>query len=126
MRYLLDTTVLIDYLKGCKDVVSRIKGLAEEGAILGCCCINVAEVYRGLKEKEMASADKLIDHLYYFEVSSKIAKMAGEYQNEYAKKGITLSLADAIIGAVALVHRAVLLTANIRHYPMPGIIVKEV
>ncbi len=119
MKYLLDTTVLIDYLKGCDDVVDKIKGLAKSGAILGCCCVNITELYRGLREKEKAGADKLISHLHYFEITPKIARTAGEYQNEYAKKGITLSLADVIIGTVAFANKAILLTANIKHYPMP-------
>ncbi|MEK9149344.1 MAG: type II toxin-antitoxin system VapC family toxin [Candidatus Desantisbacteria bacterium] len=125
MKYFLDTTVLIDYLKGCEDVVDRIKHLARQGAILGCCCINITELYRGLREKEKQAAEKLINHLHYFEITPKTAKIAGEYQNEYGKKGITLSLANAIIGATAVTNKAVLLTANIKHYPMTELTVER-
>lgn len=47
-----------------------------------------------------------------------IAKLAGEYSNGYGKKGVTLSLADATIGAVTNAYKLKLLTHNKKHYPM--------
>jgi len=43
----------------------------------GCCCINITETYTGMKEKEKEKTDKFIESLYYFEVTSDIAKVAG-------------------------------------------------
>ena len=44
-KYLLDTTALIDYLKGHQPVVELLRELAEQGHDLGICCINVTELY---------------------------------------------------------------------------------
>lgn len=124
-KYLLDTTAIIDYLNGRKHVVSLIKDLAYRGYILACCCINIAEVYRGLKEKEKKAASKLIESLEYFEVSREIARQAGEYQCQYVQQGKTLSTSDVIIAATAIAKKAILLTANVSHYPMSELKLQE-
>ncbi len=124
-RYLLDTTVLIDYLNGRPHVVSTIKRLAQEGHILGVCCINVTELYAGLREHEKAAAQKLIENLTYFDVTPEAARKAGEYIYAFARKGITLSTSDVTIAALAVANRAVLVTANVDHYPMPDVQLME-
>ncbi len=55
-KYLLDTTVIIDYLRGKDKTVKLIRKLFFEGSFLGCCPINVIEVYAGMKEKDVAIA----------------------------------------------------------------------
>jgi len=120
-KYLLDTTVLIDHLRGHQPVVELITGLAQAGNQLAVCSINAAELYSGLSEKHRNIAGKLIDNLENWEVSMDIAKLAGIYRFDFARKGITLSVADCLVAAVAIVNDAVLITANARHYPMDEI-----
>ena len=50
--YLLDTTVLIDYLRGHPGVIARLRALAEEGHELTVCAISVAEVFAGLRGED--------------------------------------------------------------------------
>jgi len=56
-NYLLDTTVIIDYLRGRPEVVGLIKRLFAEGSSLGCCPINIIEVYAGMRKKEREGTD---------------------------------------------------------------------
>lgn len=125
-RYLLDTTVLIDYLNGRPHVVSTIKRLAQEGHILGICCINVTELYAGLLEHEKPAVQKLIENLAYFEVTPEVARKAGEYIYAFARKGVTLSTSDVTIAAVAVANHALLVTANVDHYPMVDVHLMEI
>src|SRR4030042_4925999 len=120
-KYLLDTTVLIDHLRGQQKVTDMIIRLARQGNELGVCCINIAELYAGLSDKERIKAEKLIDNLYYYETSKDIAKMAGCYRFDFARKGITLSTSDTIVAAIALSHGVTLITANVKDYPMKEI-----
>jgi predicted nucleic acid-binding protein len=117
-RYLLDTTVLIDHLTGRRKAVEMVKSLARQGHVLGVCSINVAELYSGLNSQERASADVLITGLDYFEISPEDAKRAGGYRSEFATKGITLTTADTLIAATAVGYGAILVTANVKDYPM--------
>ncbi len=124
-RYLLDTTALIDYLAGRQVVVEVIKELAKGGHSLGVCGINIAELYSGLKEEKRLQADYLIDSLLYYEITLQVSKMAGGYRFAFARQGKTLSVADTIVAATAIVNEAILITANKKDYPMDEIKVLE-
>lgn len=50
--FLLDTNVIIDALNGKKDRNPFLLGLIDQGHLLACCPINVAEVYAGVRPKE--------------------------------------------------------------------------
>lgn len=51
-NYLLDTTVIIDCLRGEKETVEFLVRIASEGSSAGCCLINIVEVYAGMGGKE--------------------------------------------------------------------------
>jgi tRNA(fMet)-specific endonuclease VapC len=124
--YLLDTTVIIDFLRGHNGKIELLMELSLRGDTLGCCCINVSEVYAGMKEKEKKQTEDLINSLEYFAVSRDTAKLAGTYQSYYSRKGITLSTSDVIIAAVAIENNLILVTDNKKHFPMPELNVLEV
>lgn len=124
--YLLDTTVIIDFLRGHSGRIELLMELSSRDNMLGCCCINVSEVYAGMKEKEKRQTEELIDSLEYFTISRNTAKLAGAYQSYYARKGITLSTSDVIIAAVAIENNLILVTDNKRHFPMPELKMFEV
>jgi len=124
-KYLLDTTAIIDHLKGKKEATSFLEKLGEQGEIVGCCCINITETYAGMREDERDKTDQFIQSLYYFEITPEIAKLAGEFKNQYTRKGITLSVSDVIIAAITLTNDLILVTSNPKHYPMPKIQIYE-
>ena len=49
-------------------------------------------------------------------------RLAGDLQRQWRGKGLTLSLPDVTIAAVAIEHRLILLTDNKRHFPMPELL----
>lgn len=124
-KYLLDTTALIDYLAGRPIVVDLVKKLAREGHSLGICCINIAELYSGLKEGERHQANRLIDSLSYYEVTREASKLAGNYRFKFARQGVALATANIIVAATAVANEAILITANKRDYPMDEIKILE-
>ena len=124
-KYLLDTTALIDYLARRLKVVNLVKKLAREGHSLGACCINITELYSGLKEGERPQADRLIDSLLYYEVTREISKLAGNYRFVFARQGIALSTADTIVAGTTIANEAILITANKKDYPMDEIKILE-
>jgi len=118
-KYLLDTTVIIDYLRGKDKTVKLIRKLFFEGSFLGCCPINIIEVYAGMKEKERKVTEEFIDSLENYKLTKEIAKQAGEYKKKYQREGISLSLPDVAIAGIAVANDLILLTDNQKHYPMP-------
>ena len=116
---ILDTSVLVDYLRGRKPAIDLIKDLRDKGALLVSCEVTVAEVYSGMREHEKLATDELLDSLDYRITTQKIAKRAGSIRSHYAKKGGTLSLADVLIAALALEEDLAIATWNKSHYPLP-------
>lgn len=125
-EYLLDTTTIIDHLRGDKKVSSCLEEIGIRGDIAGCCCINIAEVYTGVKEKEKEKTDRFIESLYYYDVTKEIARLAGGLKQKYIKKGKTLATTDLIIAATAMVYGLMLITKNTKHYPFPELEIKEI
>jgi tRNA(fMet)-specific endonuclease VapC len=92
--------------------------LAElQGHALATCQINVAEVYAGMRPKEAQRTTELLRSLQLLPITFTVAALAGSLKYDYAKKGITLSLTDAIIAAVAIHNQLTLITEIIKHFP---------
>lgn len=125
-KYLLDTTIIIDHLRGDKKANTYLEEIGERGDIAGCCCVNIAEIYSGMLEKEAEKTNRFINSLYYYEVTREISKIAGKLRQKYQKKSITLVISDVIIGATALIYDLILVTKNIKHYPFPELEIKKI
>lgn len=123
-RYLLDTNVLIDFSRGKKAVVDHLFDLAHAGHILGSCAVCVAEFYAGEERGKLPDVDGFIDSLRRWPMSHEAAISGGAYRYTYARKGITLSVTDTMIAGVARHSNAVILTSNLKDYPMPDILVE--
>ncbi len=118
---LLDTSVLIDVLNGKRGRPALLRQLVSDGSVIGCSPINIAEVYAGMRSAESAATDRLLSSLELFPVSRPVAKLAGDLKRDYAARGVTLNLADAIIAATALYNDIPLLTDNVKDFPMAGL-----
>lgn len=117
--YLLDTSIIIDVLNGKRERKELLRSLLDVGNTVGCCSINVTEIYAGMLPKEEAATERLLRSLEYYEVAWEVAQLAGVLKRDYARKGMTLSVTDVTIAAVALTSHLTLMTDNTKHYPMP-------
>lgn len=120
-NYLLDTTEIIDYGRGHTKTVILLNSLYERGDSLGCCDVVVAEVYAGVTEKDRSGIEELIEALHFYPIDKRIAKIAGQYISDFSRQGIRLTVADALIAAIAVSYHLVLVTKNQKHYPMSEI-----
>ena len=125
-QYLLDTTTIIDHLRGDRKVNFYLEEIGTRGDIVGCCCINITETYTGMKDKEKEKTDKFIESLYYFGVTKEIAKLAGKLKQKYVKKGKTIATTDVIIAATAITYGLILITKNVKHYPFSELVIEEI
>ena len=120
-NYLLDTDVLVSYLRGHVQTVGLIKSLARTGATFSISVVAVVEIEAGIRAGEKPKTRELLDTMEILVLDASTATLAGSFLRENRSKGITLSLADAMIAATAVTKGLVLLTYNQRHYPMPEI-----
>jgi predicted nucleic acid-binding protein len=119
-EYLLDTNVVIEWLKGQPRSINLVRTLNDSGALLGINAVTIAELYSGLKETEIARAEQTIfDALDYWVIEFYVARLAGELRYSYSRRGVTLPATDALIAAHAISRDATLVTDNLRDFPMP-------
>lgn len=121
---LLDSTVMIDYLRG-RPVVDRLEGLERVGDTPITTAVNVEEVVRGLRPSEAQDAASLFLGLEIAAMGRAEGWQAGAWRREYAGRGVTLSQADCLVAATALARGAILATGNPRHFPMEDIVVEH-
>jgi hypothetical protein len=115
---LLDTTVLIDLLRGRDDTLRRLEALRTGGDRAHTCAINVEEVVRGLRPAELPAAQTLFRGLRVVPLGAREGWQAGEWRRRFATRGTTLAQADCLVGAAALTLGGTLATGNPRHFPM--------
>jgi predicted nucleic acid-binding protein len=112
-KYLVDSDVLIDYLRGFPKIRNFLFKLREEGFLV-ISVINVVEIYSG-KEIEDSRKRKIIDgFLSEFEIiplEENLAKRAGIIRMRYQ-----IPFADAIVAATAIENRSILVTRNVKHF----------
>jgi tRNA(fMet)-specific endonuclease VapC len=120
--YLLDTSVIIDALNNKRNRRDLLLNLLRQGHLLACCPINVAEVYAGLRPKEESATEEFLRTLEYYHITWPVARVAGLLKRDHHRKGVTLTIADATIAAVAMVHELTLLTDNAKDFPMKEIV----
>lgn len=85
---------------------------------MGTCCVNVAEVERGIRPRERKAVSTLLERLAYLDTSREASVRAGRYQSTFAKHGVTIHTPDALIAGTARAHGAVLVTDNVDDFPM--------
>ena len=82
------------------------------------------EVYAGAREAELPETDLLLSAISRLSLDEPVAKEAVRYLKLYAKSHGT-DLPDAVIAATAHVHQLILVTWNIKHFPMSDIKVQS-
>jgi predicted nucleic acid-binding protein len=114
-RLLLDTCVLVDYLRNHAPAVEFISQLDDPPAISA---MTVAELYVGVRHRrEQARVESLMARLRVVATSADVARQGGIFRRDY-RQSHGLDLIDALIAATARVHGARLVTRNARHFPM--------
>jgi predicted nucleic acid-binding protein len=116
--FLLDTSVIIDTINDKRGRRQLLRSLVEQENTLGCCAINITEVYAGLRPGEEQSTRNFLESLELYPVTWPVAELAGLLKRDYGKKGKTLNLGDMIIAATAIHNGLVLLTDNVKDFPM--------
>ena len=112
---LLDTDVLVDYLRGDERAVAFVKGCADRIVLSS---VVAAELYAGVKgEAELSALDEFVALFRAIPVTVEIARAAGLLKRDFGKSH-GIGMADAILAATAQTEEAELATLNVKHYPM--------
>lgn len=126
----LDTSFLVDFLRGRKDAVeflSQLEGSSEAVTVAAPSIfelIEAAEIARSDKEK--AAIHELVSSLAVLPLDSETAWAAGRLSAELILAGEQIGQMDTLIGAIARYHGEPIVTRNTRHFwHIPGLDVRE-
>ncbi len=120
MLRVLDSTVLIDFLRG-RPAIERVRELRARGDVPATTAINVEEIVRGLRPAEVDAARRLFRGLVVLDVDAPAAWQAGTWRREFASAGVTLFQADCLVAAASQLSGGVLVTGNPEDFPMPDL-----
>jgi predicted nucleic acid-binding protein len=116
-RWLLDTNVLVDYLRGLPAAVKFIDRII----VTDTChisVITVAEIFAGVKDgKERQVLESFLSVFETISLDGTIAREGGLHKREYGKSH-GVGLADALIAASCEQSNTTLATLNLKHFPM--------
>ena len=121
MRLLVDSTFVIDYLKGLPDARRRWETVFAEGDEPFVNEIVVCEVRAGLHPYEESSLRTFLEPVEFVQPGLEAAIAAGRWRTEARTRGRRLSLEDALIAAAADANDAAVLTRNIRDFALTPI-----
>src|SRR5438552_11541581 len=95
---IIDTDLIIDYLRGYRSAVDYIEQLTEEPATS---VVVVAELYAGVKDgTERTKLERLLSMTKMVQITAAIAVEGGLFRRRFAKSH-GVGLPDALIAATA-------------------------
>ena len=118
---ILDTTFLIDLMKGKVEAIEKLKQLEQRGETLYITAPTVYELYIGIHlasipAKEQKRVEDTIREQPTLPLDDKAAQIAGTIQGKLMKRGEPIDPIDALIAGIAIANRETIATRNTKHY----------
>ena len=118
MRYLLDTTFAIDYLRGTDAATARFARFFEDGDEPYLNDVVLCELAVGERSTSEPAFLAFVRAASYAQPGPEVALQAGVWRRTARKRGRTLNLADALIAATADALGAPVVTRNERDFSL--------
>jgi tRNA(fMet)-specific endonuclease VapC len=131
---LLDTTVLVDFMKETKKgssgrATTKLDELARQGEPLRIAIFTVGELFVGVSKgtqpkRERRAVETCLSRFEILPFERSTAEIFGAIVGALEKLGLAISDMDALIASVALEHAERLVTRNTKHFTrIPGLAV---
>jgi predicted nucleic acid-binding protein len=125
MRYMLDTTFVIDYLRNVPAAVERYDRLFEFSDDVLINEIAICEAATGAPEHPDPAFVAFLEPVEFVQPGPDAPLRAGEWRAAARMRGQSLSLADALIAAAADASDAAVLTRNVRDFSLTPVRVES-
>jgi len=111
----LDSDVLIDYLRGLPAAGRFVDGLA---AVPTCSEVTRVEVLCGMRSQERRVTERFLATIGWSTVDEETSRLAGELGRRFRRSHGGIGVADLVVAATAVRLKLPLATLNARHFPM--------
>ena len=125
MRLLLDSTLVIDHLRGVPEAVDRVRRILEDGDDPIVSEVVVCEVRAGLLAEAEPHLATFLEPIEFVQPGAETAMTAGRWRADLRRTGRTLALGDSLIAATAHAHDARVITRNVRDFALAPIVVES-
>jgi predicted nucleic acid-binding protein len=117
-RYLIDSNIIIYITKEDKKAFAFMEQLyADKSKDFLCSVITEAELFSTkISEPNQKIIEGVLSEADIIEVTSDIARKAGEIRAKGYDKGYKIKLPDALIAATAIIENALLVTHNVADF----------
>lgn len=117
--FFLDTSVIIDYLRGKDAAVRLVNGFTAE---LSSSYICLSELYEGVyRVDNPKEAEKVVANFFQglskiYDIDWETARQFGKIRSTLKKQGRVIEDLDLLIAATCIVHSVTLVTFNREHF----------
>ena len=118
-RYVLDTTFVIDHLRGDPAALARFDRIFADGDQPVVTEVIACEAWAGAPIDGDPALEALLMATEFVQAGPDAARRAGQWRQQARSRGHVLSLADALIAAAA--DDGVVLTRNVRDFALTPI-----
>jgi predicted nucleic acid-binding protein len=118
MRVLLDTSVLIDHLRGFDEATAYLAEARSQGDELWSVTVVRTEVLAGMLPKEEKQTLAFLAEIGWLDVDQALADLAGDMARQYVKSHPGVDTVDYLFAASVEALEAELATTNLKHFPM--------
>ena len=118
MRYLLDASFAIEYLRARPEATARMERLLADGDEVYLNDVVVCELMSGARPGEELALAAFIRAAEFVQPGPEVAAMAGRFRAGARRSGRGLGVPDALIAACADALAATVLTMNARDFAL--------
>lgn len=120
-RYLLDANELIHYSRGNQPFARKVRDLIDSPEEVGISPVTVAEFFSNVRADGREQWLALLRTLSFWPATFEDGVLAGIYRYQAARAGRPLSTPDTLIAATAHRVGAIVVTENLKDFPMDDI-----
>jgi predicted nucleic acid-binding protein len=121
MNVLVDSSFVIDHLRGDPAAVARWDHVFAEGERPFVTETVVCEVRAGLRDRDEPILSAFLTPIEFIRPGPETAMVAGRWRYAAHRRGRHLSLGDALIAAAAMSLNATVLTRNARDFALTSV-----
>lgn len=126
----LDTSFLVDLLRGKEKAIQELLRVENEGERIATTPISASELFEGAyksgdAEGETEKVRELLRRLVLLELSIEACERYGKLAKELRSLGRQIGDLDTLIASIAMTHNEPILTRDVVHFgKVPGLIVR--
>jgi predicted nucleic acid-binding protein len=118
-KYILDSDILIYFLKGEKEVIEKVLSLQNDELYIT--IINYTELLYGIYNSNKISQNRekilpFLDNFKILQFDKKASEIFAKLKTKLKKQGKIIADMDLMIASIAISNKATLYTNNLKHF----------